>query len=122
MEEVARVLGPIEVEGKCTGRRWRGLTGIWPGAWLVSSCEGWLQKMSDMRPKGSWVPVERALNVPLKSLNFILRAEASTCRIDSRRDPWGKGGCGKAAGSSVGEAKEENVHEDTLQLSHKPGG
>ena len=36
-----------------------------------------------MRPKGSWVPVERALNVPLKSLNLILPAEASACRTDS---------------------------------------
>ena len=94
MEEVARVLGPIEVKGKCMGRRWKGLTSIWPGAWLVSSCGGWLRGISVMKPKGSWVPVERALNVPLKSLNFILRAEASTCRIDSRRDPWGKGGKG----------------------------
>ena len=58
-----------------------------------------------MRPKGSWVPVERALNVPLKSLNLILPAEASACRTDSRRDPWGKGGCGRAVGSSVGEQR-----------------
>ena len=59
-----------------------------------------------MRPKGNWVPVQRALNVPLKSLNFILRAEASAYRTDSRRDPWGKGGCGRAAWSSVGERRK----------------